>query len=169
MNNKKDLLIGFGIAIFFVIACILFYHFGRNSKIDNNIVQIIRDTTIITKVDTLIIEKPVEKIRYKDKLVYVPVIDTLFVHGNDTTYIAMQSEKVVYEEEEYKAIISGVQPKLEEMTVYPKTIYQTVTEKQIVQKKWNFNITAGPAIIYDFGDRQIKGGIGIVAGIGYSF
>lgn len=170
MNNmsKKDLIL-VGVGIVFVIACILSYNFGRNSKIDDLIKNVKRDTVVKIEVDTLTIEKPVEKIRYKDKLVYIPLVDTLLIHDHDTTFIAMQSEKVEYEEEEYKATISGIQPKLESITVYPKTVYETVIEKQIVQKRWSFGVAAGPALVYDFKNKDITGGIGVVAGIEYNF
>lgn len=168
--DKKSLYI-FLIGLFFAVFCYLCFSIGQSHPKFENKIEMVRDTLTIR--DTITNEKPVEKIRWKerDKLVYVPITDTLIIYQNDTTYIAMQEEKVEYEEEEYRVIISGIYPKLEEISVYPKTVYITETQKQtnILIKHWNFNITAGPILMYDFGDKKIRGGAGIVFGFGYSF
>ena len=168
--NKKILYI-FLAGLLFAVFCYLCFSIGQSYPKFKNKTEIIRDT--LTVRDTVIIKKPVEKIRWKekDKLVYIPIMDTLVIYKNDTTYIAMQEEKVEYEEEEYKVIISGIHPKLEEISVYPKTVYITETQKQTNTsvKHWNFNITAGPTLMYDFSDKKIRGGVGIVFGFGYSF
>lgn len=168
--DKKSLYI-FLAGLLFAVSCYLCFSIGQSHPKFESKTEIIRDTLTIR--DTITIEKPVEKIRWKekDKLVYIPITDTLIIHQNDTTYIAMQEEKVEYKEEEYRAIVSGVHPKLEEISVYPKTVYITETQKQTntLVKHWSFNITAGPALIYDFSDKKIRGGAGIVFGFGYNF
>ena len=131
--NKKNIY-KFLIGVFFAICCYLAFSIGQSYPKENRITEIVRDTLIIR--DTIIIKEPIEKIRWKDKITYIPVIDTLIICKNDTTYIAMQTEKVEYQEEEYRAIISGINPKLEEIFVYPKTVY--ITEKQKEIDKYEF-------------------------------
>lgn len=79
----------------------------------------------VTVVDTIVYEKPVEQIKWKDKLVYVPVPDSILVEKHDTTYIALQFEKKVYADSTYRAVVSGFQPELESISVYQKTAYIT--------------------------------------------
>lgn len=165
---NKNFLYVFLAGVLFAIGCYLCFFLGQSYP-KNFKEKIVKDTLVIR--DTIIIKEPIEKIRWKekDKLVYIPIVDTLIIHKNDTAYIAMQEEKVEYEDKEYKAVISGIHPKLEEISVYPKNIYITETKKEIFVKHWNFNITAGPAIIYDFNDKKIRSGAGILFGFGYSF
>ena len=84
----------------------------------------------LTIVDTIRIDNPVEVIKWKDKLVYIPITDTISIH--DTTYIALQFEKKVYQDSAYRAIVSGFKPSLDEIEVYQKTqtIVKTITEYQ---------------------------------------
>lgn len=168
--DKKILYI-FLAGLIFTTACYLCFFIGQSYPKFESETEIIKDTLIIR--DTITIRKPVEKIRWKekDKLVYIPITDTLIIHQNDTTYIAMQEEKVEYKGEEYRAIVSGIYPKLEEISVYPKTVYITETQNKTntLVKHWSFNITAGPTLIYDFSDKKIRGGAGIVFGFGYNF
>lgn len=79
------------------------------------------DTLTIT--DTLLVDRPVEVVRYTDRLVYVPVTDTLNVH--DTTFIALPREVVQYADTTYRAQVSGIQPALDWIEVYQRT--QTIT------------------------------------------
>ena len=162
----------FLMGVFFIGCCYLCFFLGQfHPKLNNENIEIKRDTLVI--LDTIKIEKPVNKVRWKtkDTLIYIPIKDTIIVKQNDTVYIALQEERVEYREKEYRAIISGVNPKLEEISIYPKTVYITETQKQVKTstKHWGINITIGPSLVYDFNNRQINGGLGIVAGIGYSF
>lgn len=83
-----------------------------------------RDTTFI--VDTHIIEKPVMVDRVSKETIMVPVHDTTIV--NDTIYIPLLIEKKIYKGEEYYAEVSGYQPSLDKIEVYPKTVAISKTE-----------------------------------------
>ena len=150
---------------FFVVATIsawLFgYIFGSTRAAHPDVIET-RDT--VTVIDTVVIEKPVEIIRWKDKVIPVPLhtVDTVTV--NDTVYIELPFERVEYAGDEYRATVSGFRPKLESVTVFPKTAYISNTE--YVKKSWSFGITAGPGLLYD---GRLHGGIGIVAGVQYCF
>lgn len=159
--NKKYLYI-----FLFLICCYFCFFFGQYYPKRNNEIIIRRDTLVIR--DTTIIEKPVEKIRWKEKekLIYIPIRDTSIIIKNDTTYLVMEEEKVKYEGEDYEAIISGVHPKLEQISVYPKTVYITEKQTEIIKKHWRINISAGPGIFYN---GKFNYGIGVICGFGYSF
>ena len=151
--------------LLFAICCFISFFIGQSyPKIVNT--KIIRDTLVIR--DTIEIKEPTEKIKWKEKekLVYIPVVDTLIVYKNDTTYLSMPIEKIKYEDENYRAIVSGICPKLEEIDVYSKTIYVTEQKIETIKKHWNFDITAGPGVFYN---GKINYGLGVVVGFGYSF
>ena len=159
---KKYILI-FLAGLLFALCCYFSFSVGQSHpKIET--IKIERDTIFVR--DTITIKEPVEKIKWKDKLVYVPVVDTLTIYQNDTVYLALQKEKVEYKGEDYRAVVSGVFPKLEEISVYPKTTYITEKQTELVKKHWNFNITAGPGVFYN---GKINYGLGVVFGFGYSF
>lgn len=149
------------IAIALISAWIVGYFCGGARPSQPEIVET-RDTVVV--VDTVVVEKPVEVVRWKDRVVSVPLhtVDTVTV--NDTVYIELPFERVEYAGDEYMATVSGFRPKLESVTVFPKTTYITNTE--YVKKSWSFGITAGPGLLYD---GKLHGGIGIVAGVQYNF
>lgn len=118
----------------------------------------------VWRTDTLFIDRPVEVWREREKLVYLPVHDTSLVVIRDTAYIALERERRGYSGDEYEAVVSGIDPLLESIKVFPKTAY--VTNTVIRRKHWGFGATAGPGVLYD---GKIHGGVGIVAGLQYQF
>ena len=90
----------------------------------------VTDTLIVR--DTHIIEKPVLVERTSKETLHVAVHDTIRVH--DTLYIALPMETKTYKGEEYYAEVSGYQPSLDRIEVYPKTqvISKTETTTQLV-------------------------------------
>jgi hypothetical protein len=81
-------------------------------------------TDTIVRLDTIIVEKPVVVERtIKDSLL-VEVHDTIRIH--DTLYLALPRETKIYKGEDYLAEVSGYNPSLDRIEVYPKT--KVVTE-----------------------------------------
>ena len=99
-----------------------------------------RDT--ITIVDTITIDKPypVYKEVIKNHYEHIPVTDTLRI--NDTVYVAVQRERVVYQDSLYRAVISGIYPSLDSMQVYPRTTTITIRGKEKAGK-WHLGVQAG--------------------------
>ena len=147
------------------VCCKISKHNGYKQGWDAAIASAVPDT--VWRTDTITYEKPVETIKYKDKLVYVPVTQTDTIHQHDTTYIALQFETKVYQDTTYRAVVSGFQPSLDEIAVFPRTAYITNT---VVEKpsSWSFGVTAGPGVMVDFKGSVHFGG-GIVAGLQYRF
>ena len=107
------LLVGVFLSVFFA------WKIGKNRGYSEGVNSIKRDTLFI--VDTHFVEKPVEVIKWKDreKLVFVPVTDTLNLH--DTTFVVLPREFKVYEDSTYTAQVSGVEPSLDWIKVYQRT------------------------------------------------
>lgn len=119
----------------------------------------------IYRVDSFIIDRPVEVIKWKekDRPVYIAVHDTTTI--NDTTFVVLPREVKVYADSAYKAHVSGVEPSLDWIEVYQRT--QVITERVVKDApRWSFGITAGPGVLYD---GEVRAGIGIVAGVQYRF
>ena len=98
----------------------------RNRKPSETIVQ--KDTVVLF--DTLKIVEPAE---VKKETVLVEVRDTLWKH--DTCYIALPLEKKTYKREDFYAEVTGYEPRLTYIEVYPKT--ETISKTEIVKEKKN--------------------------------
>ena len=103
------------------------------------------------------------EIRTETKIQTVVKLDTVLISApialfwqilpNDTVRIGdtlLHRKRVVYEDSLYHAVVSGyVDPRLDSMTVYPRTVYQTVTNdiyhtiKVKDKRKWGFGLQVG--------------------------
>lgn len=116
------LVVGLALIVFFTWK--IGQNRGYHKGFDDGVESVVRDTTTI--IDTMIIEKPIEVVKWKDKerLVYVPVHDTTTIH--DSTYIVLPRENKLYKAEEYECQVSGIDPLLDWIKVYQKT--ETITQ-----------------------------------------
>lgn len=168
MSQLEKFVLAFCIVIGLTLAGGVGYKFGKHdgykSGYKDGLAAIESKTDTIWKTDTHYVDKPVEVIRYKDKLVYVPVTDSVIIHQHDTTYVALQFEKIEYADSTYNAVVSGYEPKLESISVYPKTAYimNTVVER----RHWGASVTAGPAVVYN---GKWYAGLGAAIGLSYNF
>jgi hypothetical protein len=120
------------------------------------------------------------EIRTETKIQTVVKLDTVLISApiavfwqilpNDTVRIGdtlLHRKRVVYEDSLYRAVVSGyVDPLLDSMTVYPRTVYQTVTNDiyhpvsiKSKKKRWGFGLQAG----YGY-----PGGLYVGVGVSYS-
>ena len=122
------------------------------------------DTFVVR--DTLLIDRPEVVYQYIERPVYLPVTDTMLVTIHDTTFVALQRTARGYSGEDYAAQVSGIDPALDWIKVYPKTI--TITEWDEAPKpgRWSLGVTAGPGILWD---GKFHGGVGAVLGLQYRF
>ena len=93
----------------------------------------------VVKVDTLLISAPMAP------LLVFQLTDTIRI-GDTIVY----REQAYYEDSLYRAWISGYRPKLDSLMVFPKTVYQTVTNDiyhpvivKPKKKRWGFGLQAG--------------------------
>lgn len=144
------------IAIFLAMLVVCFFA-GRWSKPEkeNEIVER-RDTVWVR--DTLVIDKPVYIKKTVLDTMLVPVRDTISMH--DTTFVVLERTQKEYAGDDYKAWVSGYEPSLDRIEVFPKTAYITNTVVKPV-KKWGIGIQAG----YGAG----KDGLTPYVGVGVSY
>lgn len=136
MEKIKSIIIASAIII---AVGLIGYIAGRNHFRDaTKMVQI--DTLVVR--DTVTIEKPIPVQTTNKEIVYVAVHDTTRIR--DTLYIMLQKESKTYSGEDYTARVSGYEPSLDFIEVYPKTTVISKTEA-ISQKlsPWRYEITVG--------------------------
>ena len=120
------------------------------------------DTVTIVKVDTLLIAQPVVQYKYIKEKEYVTITDSLLVYDTVTKIIELPREYLVYKDSTYRAVVSGVQPRLDTMTVFPRTVYQTVTKTITEKKRPHFSLSVGPGVSWD--GKKVKPSLQATAG-----
>ena len=103
--------------------------------------------------DTITITNTVRKIQVDKMYILYPqpylawIDNSDTIHASDTCYHLREYKE--YRDSSYYAKISGVAPRLDEIRVYPRTIYQTeYIYRDIVQKnkRWGLGLSAGYGI-----------------------
>ena len=158
-KELEDLLKMFAlIAVFlFIIGVALFRIRGLEKEIDA-LKNAPTDTITIVKTDTLRIAEPVPVYKYIKEKEYVTITDSLLVYDTITKVIELPREYLVYKDTSYRAVVSGVQPRLDSIEVYSKTIKETITKTIQVpdKKRWGFGLQAG----YGYNGRKFSPYIG---------
>lgn len=168
-----------------VIAAILgSFYLGQNRgmKITDAWYKSHMDTTSVVQLDTNKQEAPVPDTVYLDKLKYYPVyIDSeipepQIIYRDSIHYVLMEKVIKEYKTEEYFAKISGVDPNLDYIETYNKTITNTIYVPQKITPKKDYlefdaefkydKMLMAPVTV-NIGHRY--GPLDIYAGGGYDF
>ena len=114
-------------AVFFLLGVLAGGYFFSS---ENVVVETI--TKVEERVDTIVVEKPAE-VRYKTlrETILVEARDTVTQH--DTFFVRLPLEEREYRRDEFYAVVSGYDPRLTHIEVYPKTTIVTKTE-MVMQK-----------------------------------
>lgn len=136
------LLLGAGVGGFFL---------GRTSIMPRIEGESVRVDTLYVR-DTITRETPVFTRVYVRDSIYVTVRDTL--HRTDTVWLPREVK--VYEDERYRAEVSGYQPSLDRIDIFVKDRIVTQDKTQVVTVKrnarWGIGLQAGyGATYYDGG------------------
>ena len=120
----------------------------------------------VIKRDTLRLNTPV--LREIHKVTH----DTIKIVMNDTIVrrdtIYLEREQRIYEDEDYKAFVSGFQPRLDSIYVYPKTIYETKVSTRKEWRQFTYGVQVGVGVVMPFNSSPAFGGY-LGFGIGYNF
>ena len=120
----------------------------------------------VVKRDTLLLNSPV--LREIHKVTH----DTIKIVMNDTIVrrdtIYLEREQRIYEDEDYKAFVSGFQPRLDSIYVYPKTIYETKVSTRKEWRQFTYGVQVGVGVVMPFNSSPSFGGY-VGVGIGYNF
>lgn len=124
------------LAVLLVIACVAAW-FRPHEPLPAEIRTETKIQTVV-KTDTVLISAPIA--------VFWQILPNDTMRIGDTL---LHRRQVVYEDSLYRAVVSGyVDPRMDSMTVYPKTVYQTVTNDiyhtiNPKKKRWGLGLQAG--------------------------
>ena len=138
------------LVVLLAIACVAAW-FRPHEPLPAEIRTETRIQTVV-KLDTVLISAPIA--------VFLTFTNDT-IHIGDTVVMRAQA---YYEDSLYRAWVSGYRPKLDSIEVYPKTIYQTVTNDiyhavKPKMKRWGLGLQAG----YGY-----PGGLYVGVGISYN-
>ena len=129
-----------------IVSMLLSYFTGFNNaqKRMEKATTVQIDTLI--QIDTITQYKPKYVVKTQEKVELVQIRDTIRIR--DTLYVALDRQKKVYEDSTYRAVVSGINPSLDEISVYQKQIYvdrtQTVIQKE--RSRWGLGVQIGYGI-----------------------
>ena len=102
------------------------------------------------KSDTVTIINTVRRVDVDTQYILFPIPYLAWVDYTDTIHVGDTCwhlrEYKEYQDSNYYAKVSGVQPRLDEIQVFPKTITEYVYQDRIVrgrQKRWGLGLSAG--------------------------
>ena len=165
--EKKGLILGSALTLI-CAALIFFVGFTIGSgKVETRDV-IVRDTLVKQVIVKEYIDRPV--LKYVNRI----RTDTIMTHftdiRHDTVFAEIPIERRVYEEDSlYRATVTGYNPVLESLVIYPTVTTITITNtEKIKPSKFGFGVTVGPsALAVPAG--KVYAGLGVTAGLQYRF
>lgn len=108
------------------------------------------ETQVVERVDTMLIRDTVIREKPVYRTEYVFVRDSVRVQVHDTLYISLPRQMRVYQDSLYRAEVSGVDPTLDRIEVYPQTEIVTRTETRDIfvtsRKRWGIGVQVGYGI-----------------------
>lgn len=100
-------------------------------------------TDTVVKTDTVVVRVPAPKpAMATDRVVAV----TRDVARVDSDSVFIPTEKVVYEDSAFRAVLTGVRPRLDSLTLYPRTLTVTRSVATVRTRRWGLGVTAGASI-----------------------
>lgn len=108
---------------------------GRHThRCDSAAPQVVELCDTITRTDTLRVRVP--------EYVEIPSVRTVTVR--DT--VTLPAVTRVYEDTTFRAVVSGIDPRLDSLTLYPQMRTVTRTLSSSSPRRWGLGITAGMAV-----------------------
>ena len=121
------------------------------------------DTVLVTHTDTIFSEKPVPVYKYIIRTEFVEVPSDSVRVDTVKELVFLPREYMVYKDSTYRAVVSGVQPRLDSIEVYRKTQVQTITHTVRVpdRKRWGLGVQVGAG----FNGKEVQPYVGL--GVSY--
>lgn len=124
------------LVVFLLVACVVAW-FRPHEPLPAEVRTETKIKTVV-KVDTLLISSPMAP------LLFIQLKDTM--HIGDTV---VHREQAYYEDSLCRAWVSGYRPKLDSLQIFPRTVYQTITNdiyhtiKVRDRRRWGLGLQAG--------------------------
>lgn len=143
---------------------VLSWRLGYRTAVAESIETPKADTLIIR--DTVTIEHPVPILTTVIDTILVAYPDIVIIH--DTTFVQLPKERKEYSGKDYRAVVSGYQPSLDLIQVFPetKTVTKTISVPSRKRSHFALSLQAGYGITIQ--DNRITPLPYIGAGLSYS-
>lgn len=163
--EKKECFFNLIVAIgLMVLSTALVYH-DKHFVPREVVKEVVKVDTLVVR-DTLKITEPqkVKTIHTRDTLL-VKALDTLRIH--DTLYVGVPVTQEYYKGKDYEAWISGYEPKIDSLCVFPQTIYINTDKTISVTSRKRFGV--GVQVGYGASVHQSQVYLSPYIGIGVSY
>lgn len=152
------------VAALVAAVSVLSWRLGYRSAVAESIETPKADTLIVR--DTATVEYPVPILTTITDTLLVAYPDIVIIH--DTTFVQLPKERKEYSGKDYRAIVSGYQPSLDQIQVFPetKTVTKIFSAPSRKRHHWSVGIQAGYGITIQ--DNRITPLPYIGAGLSYS-
>lgn len=156
--------------IFALLVCAFLAGLFVGERRDVPDVRVERDTLIVRDTDFIDRPYPVYVARIRTDTVRLALVDSSHTTViEDSATVEVPITRKVYEDSTYRCVISGYNANLDSLWVYHTTKEITVTRTvKIPPKHWGFGVSAGPSLLVT-PKGDVKGGLGVTAGLTYNF
>lgn len=129
------------VAALVATVSVLSWRLGYRAAVAELIEEPKADTLVVK--DTVTVEFPVPILTTITDTILVAYPDIVIIH--DTTFVQLPKERKEYSGKDYRAVVSGFQPSLDLIQVFPetKTITQTISLAPQKRSHWSIALQAG--------------------------
>lgn len=152
------------VAALVAAVSVLSWRLGYRTAVAESIETPKADTLIIR--DTVTIEHPVPILTTVIDTILVAYPDIVIIH--DTTFVQLPKERKEYSGKDYRAVVSGYQPSLDLIQVFPETMVVTRTISVPSRKRSHFALSLQAGYGITIQDNRITPLPYIGAGLSYS-
>lgn len=152
------------VAALVAAVSVLSWRLGYRSAVPESI-EIPKADTLIVR-DTVTVEYPVPILTTITDTLLVAYPDIVIIH--DTTFVQLLKERKEYSGKDYRAVVSGYQPSLDLIQVFPETKVVTRTISVPLRKRSHFALSLQAGYGITIQDNRITPLPYIGAGLSYS-
>lgn len=152
------------VAALVAAVSVLSWRLGYRTAVAESIETPKADTLIIR--DTVTVENPVPILTTIIDTILVAYPDIVIIH--DTTFVQLPKERKEYSGKDYRAVVSGYQPSLDLIQVFPETKVVTRTISVPSRKRSHFALSLQAGYGITIQDNRITPLPYIGAGLSYS-
>lgn len=152
------------VAALVAAVSVLSWRLGYRTAVAESIETPKADTLIVR--DTVTVEYPVPILTTITDTLLVAYPDIVIIH--DTTFVQLPKERKEYYGKDYRAVVSGYQPSLDLIQVFPETKVVTRTISVPSRKRSHFALSLQAGYGITFQDNRITTLPYIGAGLSYS-
>lgn len=129
------------VAALVATVSVLSWRLGYRAAVAELIEEPKADTLVVK--DTVTVEFPVPILTTITDTILVAYPDIVIIH--DTTFVQLPKERKEYSGKDYRAVVSGFQPSLDLIQVFPETkvVTQTISVPSRKRSHWALSLQAG--------------------------